>query len=311
MGSDVSSRITMPVFISYTHADKHFVDLLAVNLVDARVSVWLDRWELNVGDSLIEKIQDGLQDASALLVVLSKASLESQWCKKELSVGLLRELEERKVVVLPILLEDCSIPLLLRDKVYADFRSNFDEGWHSVISAIAGVTSLDMGRIDDDTYHTDWAEDWGSMDGHAIFNYTLVQASNQWKHTIMTQITVIATEESTRRYERYVAADLDWYGRFIVLASIIEAADDSKMRVMLEDSFPKSRDLTVFDPKADLGYSIRITARRMGEDTGKDILVDCSGMLRTVYEQTAGRMRQPTLEELNRLTEIAFNHNKS
>lgn len=301
----------MPVFISYSHADKSFVDQLAVNLVDARVSVWLDRWELNAGDSLIEKIQDGLQDASALLVVLSKASLESQWCKKELSAGLLRELEERKVVVLPVLLENCSIPLLLRDKVYADFRSNFDEGWHSVISAIAGVTSLEMGRITDDTYHTDWAEDWGELGGHAVFNYTLVQASAQWQHTIMTQITIIATEESTRRYKRYAAADLDWYGRFIVLASIVEAADESKMRVLLEDSFPKLQNLTVFDPKADLGYSIGITARRMGEDTGKDILVDCSGMLRTVYEQSAGRMRQPTEEELRKLAEIAFTQNKS
>lgn len=301
----------MPVFISYSHADKNFVDQLAVNLVDARVSVWLDRWELNVGDSLIEKIQDGLQDASALLVVLSKASLESQWCKKELSSGLMRELEERKVVVLPVLLEDCTIPLLLRDKVYADFRSNFDEGWHSVISAIAGVTSLEMGRITDDTYHTDWAEDWGEMEGHAVFSFTLVQASAQWQHTILTQIMIIATEESTRRYKRYAAADLDWYGRFIVLASIVDAADDSKMRVLLEDSFPKSRDLTVFDPKADLGYSIRITARRMGEDTGKDILVDCSRMLRTVYEQTEARMRQPTEAELRKLAEIAFNQDKS
>jgi hypothetical protein len=43
----------MAVFISYSHADKTFVAKLAANLVKHNAHVWVDRWELNVGDSIL------------------------------------------------------------------------------------------------------------------------------------------------------------------------------------------------------------------------------------------------------------------
>ena len=73
----------MPVFISYSHENKEFVDQLAMQLVQQNVHIWLDRWELSLGDSLIDKVQDAADGASALLVILSNASVDSEWCKKE------------------------------------------------------------------------------------------------------------------------------------------------------------------------------------------------------------------------------------
>ncbi len=45
-----------------------------MQLVARNVNIWLDRWELSLGDSLIEKVQGAVDGASALLVILSKAS---------------------------------------------------------------------------------------------------------------------------------------------------------------------------------------------------------------------------------------------
>lgn len=59
----------------------------------------MDRWELSLGEPLIDKVQSAVEGASALRVVLSKASVESEWCKKELIAGLFRELDEKRVVV--------------------------------------------------------------------------------------------------------------------------------------------------------------------------------------------------------------------
>lgn len=73
----------MPIFISYSHQDADFVDRLALQLVRHKVNVWIDRWELNVGDSLLSKVQEAIGGASALLVVLSQASVSSEWVKKE------------------------------------------------------------------------------------------------------------------------------------------------------------------------------------------------------------------------------------
>jgi hypothetical protein len=131
----------MPIFISYSHQERDFVDTLSYHLVKAKAHVWVARWELRVGDSLLNRIESAIQSASALLVILSEASTKSEWCRKELTAGLVRELEERRVVVLPVLLEECTVPLFLRDKLYADFRTDFDAGLRAVLESVARVTN--------------------------------------------------------------------------------------------------------------------------------------------------------------------------
>jgi len=155
----------MPVFISYSHQDKDFVDKLAANLVMHKARVWIDRWELNVGDSIIDKIQEAIQESDALIIVISSSSMKSEWCKKELSAGFLRELEEKRVIVLPLLLEECEMPIFLKGKQYADFRDDFDKGLMKILEAIAKVTSDSQGRFEKQPeYSVDWAMDWGFTD---------------------------------------------------------------------------------------------------------------------------------------------------
>ena len=107
----------MSIFISYSHKDSDFVDKLGTALVLNQIRVYIDRWEMNVGDSITERVSSAITEASFLIVVLSKHSVESPWCKREINTGLMLELEKRRVVVLPILLEDCGIPLFLQDKL--------------------------------------------------------------------------------------------------------------------------------------------------------------------------------------------------
>ena len=86
----------MPIFLSYSHKDRAFVDMFAVNLVKARHNVWMDRWELNIGDSLTQKIEENLTASSAILIIMSQHSVASDWCKREITAGLVRELEEKR-----------------------------------------------------------------------------------------------------------------------------------------------------------------------------------------------------------------------
>ncbi len=57
----------MSIFIIHSHKDKDFVDQLATRLAKDRVRVFVDRWEINVGDSIIEKINQAITNASFLL----------------------------------------------------------------------------------------------------------------------------------------------------------------------------------------------------------------------------------------------------
>lgn len=111
------------VFLCHSHADKEFAKLLAADLRASGHSVWIDEAEINVGDSLIEKIREGLDQVDYVAAILSSASTESEWVKKELEIASNREIEEKRVIVLPLLVESVPLPGFLKGKFYADFTT--------------------------------------------------------------------------------------------------------------------------------------------------------------------------------------------
>ena len=110
------------VFISHSSQDKPFARRLGNDLRGRGASVWIDEVEIKVGDSLIEKISEGLEENNALVIILSEASCSSEWVKREVNIALTKEIQGKAIKVYPILLEDCEIPTFLIDKKYADFR---------------------------------------------------------------------------------------------------------------------------------------------------------------------------------------------
>lgn len=287
----------MPVFISYSHADKQFVDNLAGQLVLRNAHVWVDRWELNVGDSILNNVQNAIQGASALIIVLSKASVKSEWCKKELSAGLMRELDERRVVVMPALLEDCNVPVFLREKMYADFRANFDVGLHLLVDAIAKVTTADQGRIQEPDGTTDWSVDWGFRDGFVELVFTIVHASSSTSITVLTEVTVTGNDVVTRRFMKFDAAGLGWMGRLILTEALVDIAEADRLGLILDS--PKAQVLNrgLRDPKRNAEYRVSIRCRRLGEDNGKDQFINVSSYLIGIRDWMRHVSRKPTREE--------------
>ncbi len=79
-------------FISHSSVDKPFVRQLAADLVAAGVNVWIDEQRIAVGDSIPEKVAQGVAESDFFLVVLSKNSVQSPWVTKELNHALVKEI---------------------------------------------------------------------------------------------------------------------------------------------------------------------------------------------------------------------------
>ena len=206
----------MPVFISYNRGDSKFVDALAKNLVMHRHNIWLDRWEMNIGDLLIEKIQGALTEFSAILVIISKASVASEWCKKELNSGLVRELAEKKVLLLPCVIDDCEIPLFLREKLYADFRTNPDEAFSQAnYLTLLRITSQQQGRLESPDFHTDWAYDWkqGKSSGLWYFDWMFVDHGPAIEYCLLTQCQMACNEVASEIFQQLSEPDRQDYIR--------------------------------------------------------------------------------------------------
>lgn len=110
------------VFLSHSSKDKQFARRLGNDLRRYGVKVWIDEAEINIGDSLIEKISEGLEVSDYLIAIWSKNSINSEWVKREIDIALNKEIKNKKVVVLPCLLDDSELAPFLKGKMHADFR---------------------------------------------------------------------------------------------------------------------------------------------------------------------------------------------
>lgn len=124
------------VFISHSSEDHPFVKKLAIDLERLSVKVWVDEAEIKGGDSFIDKIENGLSDMQHLIIVLSRTSSISFWVKRELNYALVEKVEKQLGKVIPVITEDCDIPLLLRERHYIDFRKGYDWGLNKLLHAI-------------------------------------------------------------------------------------------------------------------------------------------------------------------------------
>ena len=288
----------MPVFISYSHKDKAFVDQLFGALIYRNIHVWLDRVELKVGDSLLTKIQGGLEQAPALLVVLSKSSVESGWCKRELNAALMRELEEKKILVLPILIEKCEVPLFLREKVYADFTSTFDEPFERLLSSLAERISANLGRGSSGDHQYDWALDWGFRGQIFTMKLVVVVFSTSLPYSVLIEVEMRANGLLTSRYLKYEQAGLDWVGRLMILEFCAGLASNPELSLVIKDNKQATRNVRVGDGKTGYYCDVEILARRLGIDTGQDVFMHINAIYDSIHGVVKQNSRQLNSEEL-------------
>src|SRR5262245_61744166 len=87
------------IFICHASEDKADVALPLFNLLTALgLRVWLDEVELQLGDSLHEKIDRGLADSRFAVVVLSPHFFSKHWTQAELGGLFAREVKGQKIV---------------------------------------------------------------------------------------------------------------------------------------------------------------------------------------------------------------------
>lgn len=125
-------------FLSHTSIDKPFIEKLANDLRQVGVNVWFDKWEIKISESLTWKIEEGIRGNEYLIIVLSPEAISSEWVKSELGAAWAKQMQQKRVVVLPILYRNCDVPLFLLDRKYADFRSNYQSG----LRELAGVLGI-------------------------------------------------------------------------------------------------------------------------------------------------------------------------
>jgi len=78
------------VYLAHASEDKELVRPLARYLMEHGIETWFDEWEIEPGDSLRQKMEEGLGEMTHFMVILTQISITKPWVAREIDVGLVR-----------------------------------------------------------------------------------------------------------------------------------------------------------------------------------------------------------------------------
>lgn len=110
------------IFISYSHTDKAKVKKFALLISLHGFDLWMDEKDVSFGDNYTTKILSGIHESDIYIIFVSANSVNSKWVNAEIDFALQEKIENKKLIIIPVLLDDVEVPVPLKNINYIDAR---------------------------------------------------------------------------------------------------------------------------------------------------------------------------------------------
>ena len=117
-------------------ADATDAEKLAAAIRQSGHTVWLDDWNIHIGDSIVGRMQEGLETSGYLVLCYSSNGIMAPWISREWMSALARQMNGANVKILPVVLTGGGPPAILADIQYADLTADWDIGLRQLLQAI-------------------------------------------------------------------------------------------------------------------------------------------------------------------------------
>src|SRR6476661_5823200 len=97
------------VFLSHSSKDKAIVRPLAERLRNDGLRVWFDEWEIESGDNIPAKLEEGLERSRVLVLCMSASAFGSDWAQLESGTYRFRDPLNKLRRFIPLKLEDAPV----------------------------------------------------------------------------------------------------------------------------------------------------------------------------------------------------------
>jgi hypothetical protein len=125
-------------FICYSVSDRVFAKTIALKLRQQSVDVFFDETDLAPGDDLLEVARQ----APALIVVVSRFGIIDRKV-----MDIVEEARRSKRLMIPLLMEECTLPTSLKKLQMLDFVNNFEPGLKELVKTAAKYHRVVAGAI--------------------------------------------------------------------------------------------------------------------------------------------------------------------
>jgi hypothetical protein len=138
MSTDKEKR----VFISHSFEDSAMAARIQKCLDENGIPVWSQINNVKSGEELFSEIEKAIQTSEFMIVLLSANSTKSKWLNTELNLAIFKN-----ITVIPILINDCEIPQVLKNYEIIDIRDNNINKLWSLFSQLSVASEIDFSKL--------------------------------------------------------------------------------------------------------------------------------------------------------------------
>lgn len=116
---------TRLVYLAHSFGDGELASKIAAGLNAAGIEVWYAKWEINSGDSIKRKMEEGLENCTHFIVLLTPDSLKRPWVNEEIDAGFLRQVEgQAKFIGLRYNVSVDELSIFLRTRLCPEYNDS-------------------------------------------------------------------------------------------------------------------------------------------------------------------------------------------
>lgn len=87
------------IFISHASVDKEEIEKMMPFINAINMTVWVDKFDVNVGESIEKKVFEGVYNSEAVIFWITESFFESEWCRNEMDMFVKRALNEEVLII--------------------------------------------------------------------------------------------------------------------------------------------------------------------------------------------------------------------
>ncbi|MEN2412923.1 toll/interleukin-1 receptor domain-containing protein [Flavobacterium mesophilum] len=122
------------VFISHSHDDADFAELLKLHLEKNKIACWMDNERLKIGQDWREEIDTGISKSKAIIVIMSPEARKSEYVTYEWAYAW-----GKGIKIFPIMLKQTSLHPRLESLQYMDFTNRVTRPYDELVKGIRDI----------------------------------------------------------------------------------------------------------------------------------------------------------------------------
>lgn len=135
------------LFLSYAYADKQKAMILAGRLQNIGFEIVTDYKSFSFDGIVFDEIKYLFQSSDLVLVLLSKSLFQSEYFRIESMQDFFRQAKERKISILFVLIERCSIPSDFLEYEVFNLTTDPDKGLEKLIQKIRIIPEISLDNL--------------------------------------------------------------------------------------------------------------------------------------------------------------------